>query len=250
MSTSMTIEKLNQMRLYGMANAFQAAIETGGATHTDPSEFVAYLVQSEWDDKHIRRTQRLTRAARFRSDALLSEIDWSVQRGLDKTIMMRLAEGAFIREHRTVVLTGPTGVGKSFVAQALGTYACECGYLTAYFNCTKLFPLLKEKRLEGSYGALISKLCKTDLLILDDFGLLRFDAQDRLSLLEIVEDRYNKSALIVSSQLPVSEWHNVIGDPTIADAICDRIVHKSIRIEMTGLSMRAKEDPGSCMKSA
>ncbi len=248
---SVAIEKLTQMRLYGMANALRAGIETGGVAHTDPLEFVSYLVQSEWEDKHARRTQRLSRAARFRTDALLSEIDWTVQRGLDKTVVMKLAEGAFVREHRTVILTGATGVGKSFVAQALGSHACESGYTTAYFNCTKLFPLLREKRIDGSYNPFITKLAKTHLLILDDFGLLRFDAQDRLSLLEIVEDRYNKSALIVASQLPVTEWHSVIGDPTIADAVCDRIVHKAIRIEMSGPSMRAKDDKQlSCTKSA
>jgi DNA replication protein DnaC len=247
---SMTIEKLTQMKLYGMANALKAGIETGGITNTDPLEFISYLIQSEWEDKHARRTQRLSRAARFRTEALLSEIDWTAQRGLDKTVIMKLAEGAFIREHRTVVLTGPTGVGKSFVAQALGSHACDCGYTTAYFNCSKLFPLLREKRIDGSYSPYVTRLAKTHLLILDDFGLLRFDAQDRLSLLEIIEDRYNKSALIVSSQLPVADWHSVIGDPTIADAVCDRIVHKAIRIEMSGLSMRAKDNLPSCTKSA
>jgi DNA replication protein DnaC len=250
MSSNITIEKLNQMKLYGMANALRAAIETGGMTHTDAGEFVSYLVQSEWDDKHMRRTQRLTRAARFRSDALLSEIDWTTNRGLDRTVLTRLAEGSFIREHRTVILTGPTGVGKSFVAQALGTHACDCGFVTAYFNCTKLFPLLKERRIDGSYPAFVTKLGKTHLLILDDFGLLHLDVQDRLGLLELVEDRYGKAALIVTSQFPVSEWHSIIGDPTIADAICDRIVHKSIRIEMSGPSMRAKDSAQACAKSA
>ena len=246
----MTIEKLNQMRLYGMANALKAAIESGMIAHTGPTEFAAHLVQSEWDDKHVRRTQRLTRSARFRSEAILSEIDWKINRGLDKAVMMKLSEGSFIREHRTIVITGPTGVGKSFVAQALGTHACECGFTTGYYNCTKLFPMLKEKRLAGTYGMFITRLSKMHLLILDDFGLMRLDSQDRLSLLEIVEDRYGKAALILSSQLPVSEWHSVIGDPTIADAICDRIVHKSIRIELSGPSMRSIDDHQDCMKSA
>jgi DNA replication protein len=243
MEATATIEKLNNMKLYGMAQAMRAAIESGASRNSTPEEFLAHLVESEWEDKHQRRTTRLMRCARFRSEALLGEIDWSVQRGLDKALILKLSDCGFVREHRTIIITGPTGVGKSFLAQALGLQSCDIGYNTQYFNCAKLFPLLKEKRLDGSYARFVGLAAKADLLVLDDFGLMRLDAQDRLSLLEIIEDRYARGATIFTSQLPVAGWHEIIGDQTIADAICDRMVHKAIRIELTGISMRTKYAP-------
>ena len=229
------------MKLYGMADAYRAAMETGADRSQAVNELLARLVEAEWQDKHVRRTQRLARSARFRSESALSDIDWLANRNLDRAVITSLAECRFIAEKRTVIVTGPTGVGKSFVAQALGTQACEVGFATAYWNCTKLFPALKEKQRDGAYARFISLLAKTPLLILDDFGLARLDANDRLALLEIAEDRYNKAATIVTSQLPVSAWHEIIGDQTIADAICDRFVHRAIRLEMSGQSMRARQ---------
>ena len=241
MNDGATIEKMRQMKLYGMADAYRAALETGADRSQAVNELLASLIESEWQDKHDRRTQRLARTARFRCESALSDVDWIANRNLDRAVIMNLAECRFITEKRTVIVTGPTGVGKSFIAQALGTQACDSGFATSYWNCNKLFPALKEKQRDGSYARFIALLAKTPLLILDDFGLARLDASDRLALLEIAEDRYNKVATIVTSQLPVSAWHEVIGDQTIADATCDRFVHRAIRIEMSGQSMRARE---------
>jgi DNA replication protein DnaC len=234
------MEMMRQMKLYGMADAYRAAIETGSDRSQTVNELVARLVDAEWQDKHARRTHRLARQAKFRSESAIADIDWLANRNLDRAVIMTLAECRFVFEKRTVIITGPTGVGKSFIAQALGTQACDAGYATSYWNCNKLFPALKEKQREGSYGRFIAALAKVPLLVLDDFGLARLDTQDRLSLLEILEDRYNKSATIMTSQLPVASWYEIIGDQTIADAICDRVVHRAIRIELTGQSMRAR----------
>jgi len=253
MNDSMTIEKMSQMKLYGMASALRTALETGLERYSSPQEFVSHLIESEWDDKHQRRTQRLSRAAQFRSQSFLSELDWTVNRGLDKALLLKLSECRFVREKRTIIITGPTGVGKSFVAQALGSQSCDLAYRTRYCNCNKLFPLLREKRHDGTYAKFMADLAKANLLILDDFGLMHMDGQDRLSLLELVEDRYAKASTIITSQLPVAQWYEVIGDPTISDAVCDRLVHGAVRIEMQGESMRAvrsKADQGTCSNSA
>ena len=253
MNNGMTIEKLSQMKLYGMAEALRAAMETGADRNSGVQEFIAHLVESEWEDKHQRRTQRLTRAAQFRSQALLSELDWTVNRGLDKTLLLKLSDCRFVHEKKTIIITGPTGVGKSFLAQALGSQCCDLAFRTRYCNCNKLFPLLKEKRMDGSYARFMSELAKTNLLVLDDFGLMHLDGHDRLSLLEIVEDRYAKSATIITSQIPVAQWYEIIGDPTISDAVCDRIIHGAIRIEMQGPSMRSeisRREESACLNSA
>jgi DNA replication protein DnaC len=235
--------KLGGMRLYGMAGALQAALETGSATEA-AQELVARLVEAEWEDKHQRRTERLVRMARFRTGAYLSDMDWATDRNLDRNLIAKLADGRFVKENRSVLITGPTGVGKSFVAQALGSQACELGYSTVYWNCTKLFPVLREKHRDGSNGRFMKGLAKASLLILDDFGLARMETQERMGFLEIVEDRHGRGGTIVTSQLPVAAWHEIIGDKTIADAVCDRLIHRSIRIELKGTSLRARE-PGS-----
>jgi DNA replication protein DnaC len=150
MNEHATIEKLQGMKLYGMAGAFKAAVETGADRSMSVTDLLAQLVDAEWEDKHHRRTDRLARAARFRAVSTVSDIDWLANRNLDKSLVMRLADCRFITEKKTVIVTGSTGVGKSFLAQALGTKTCEMGFATAYWNCAKLFPLLKEQRREGS----------------------------------------------------------------------------------------------------
>jgi len=201
-------------------------------------EMVAHLVDAEWDDRQNRRLQRLLQAAKFRYSACVEEIDFGLKRNLDRNQMLRLSDCAWIERHQNLIFSGPTGVGKSFLATALGHQGCLYGYKTGYYSCAKLFEYLALCRLEGSYLKELRRMGKQELVILDDFGLEAFDTAKRLSLLEILEDRHGRKSTIVVSQIPVDRWHQIIGDETIADAICDRIIHTAHRIELKGESVR------------
>lgn len=238
MNNQATLEKITQLRLWGIRNAFQAFIDSAAQMTND--EFLAHLIEAEWIDRHNRRIERLIRNARFRYSAHPSELEYGVDRGLDKNLMLRLSDCSFIKNKENIILTGPTGVGKSFVASALGHRACMIGYKTIYFNTQKLFALLKAALADGSYFKLIAKIEKQQLLILDDFGLQSLDSHNRQALMEIIEDRHNKHSTIVVSQLPTNKWHRVIGESAIADAILDRLVHSAHRIELKGESWRKK----------
>ena len=235
-----TLNKLEQMRLNGMARAFRATMETGVKHSFTPDELVSHLVDTEWDDRHNRKLARLLKAAQFRYRAGFEEIDFASTRNLKKNTLLRLSEKGWIEAHQNVLLTGPTGVGKSFIASALGQQACMHGFKTVYYACSKLFKQLKLAKADGSYLKRLLRIQKQDLFILDDFGLEPFDAVSRMALLEILEDRIGRRSTVIVSQIPITMWHQVIGDPTIADAICDRIVHSSHRIELKGESMRKK----------
>ena len=233
-----TLQKLEQMRLHGMSRAFRGAMESGAKNHFTPDELLSHVVDAEWDDRHNRRLQRLLKAARLRYPAGFEEIDFALNRNLDKNQLLRLSDCRWVEEHQDVIVSGPCGSGKSFLACALGTQACLYGYRVGYYAASKLFGQLKLSRADGSYLKELGRIQKQALIILDDFGLQSLDAPSRLSLLEILEDRYGRASSIVVSQLPVSAWHETIGDPTIADAICDRIVHGAHRIELKGESVR------------
>jgi DNA replication protein DnaC len=234
-----TIEKMKEMRLYGMVRAMASAIDMGLKDIT-PDEFVAHLVDAEYDDRYNRRLLRLIKNAKFRYRAQIEDIDFSLSRGLDKNMFLRFSDCGFVKSKKNIIVTGPTGVGKSFIASALGNQACIYGYRTLYFNTQKLFSSLKLAKDDGSYISHIKKIDKADLLLLDDFGLQKLDTASRLILLEILEDRHGLSSTIITSQFPVASWHEIIGDPTIADAICDRMVNSSYRIELGGESVRKK----------
>ncbi len=250
MNNGATLEKMRLLKLHGMERAFKALIETTHARTLTHDELMAHVVDAEWDDRTNRKTRRLISAAAFRSRAAFSEVDFSIDRGLDKNAFLRLSDCTWILAGKSVIISGPTGAGKSYLAQSLGTQACMFGHRTLYFNCGKLFPLLRQKRGEGSYQRFVARIARTPLLILDDFGLAPLEAQDRLALLELIEDRYGRAATIIATQIPVAQWFNVIGDPTLADAICDRIVPQAIRLSLSGKSMRAiqcrQERPEAC----
>ena len=233
-----TLRKLEEMRLHGMARAFRATMETTVKNSFTPDELLSHLVDTEWDDRHDRKLTRLIKAARFRYRASFEEIDFGLARNIDKNVFLRLSDKRWIDTHQNVLLTGPTGVGKSFLASALGHQACMNGFRTGYYSCSKLFTYLKLARADGSYLKALERIQRQSLFILDDLGLEPFDAESRMALLEILEDRLGRRSSIIVSQIPVSKWHQVIGDPTIADAICDRIIHSSHRIELKGDSLR------------
>lgn len=248
MNNNQTIDKMKQMKLYGMARAMESALDMGLADIT-LDEFIAHLVDAEYDDRHNRRLSRLIKNAKFRYTASFEEIDFNAERNLSKNMFLRFSDCSFIKDRKNIIITGPTGTGKSFAASALGNQACVYGYRTLYFNAQKLFSALKLAKADGSYISRVQKIEKASLIILDDFGLQKLDTASRLIFLEILEDRHGLSSTVITSQLPVASWHEIIGDATIADAICDRIINTSYRIELKGGSLRKKYGKEDGMKS-
>lgn len=235
-----TLTKMKQMKLYGMHGAFRTAIETGKTNDYTLDQFVSMLTDAEWDDKNNRKIARLIKNARFRYKSSIENIVYDETRNIDRNLILRLAECDFIEKTENILITGSTGVGKSYLATAIGYQACINGYRVMYHNTTKLFSKLKMAKADGSYLKELAKIERHHLVILDDFGLQPLDSQNRIALLEIIEDRHNKGTLMVTSQVPVKSWYEIIGEKTIADAILDRLIHQSHRIELSGESMRKK----------
>jgi len=235
-----TLQKLKQMKFYGMYDAFKSAIETGRLSGYTIDQFISHLVESESDDRHNRRIERTIKNARFRYKSQMENLIFSEKRTLDKDYIHRLTEFNFINKSENILITGSTGVGKSYLSSAIGHQACIEGYRVLYFNTNKVLAKLKMAKADGSYLKEIAKIERHQLIIFDDFGLQMLDKQNRMTLLEIIEDRHEKGAAIFTSQLPVNEWYEIIGEKTIADAIMDRLVHNAHRIELTGESMRRK----------
>lgn len=234
-----TLERMKQMRLFGMHRTFTTSLEQPAEQLTS-DEVVAMLIDSEWDDRHNRAIERSLRNAHFRYKATIEELDYSAERGLDKNLLYRLADGEFINRKENVLITGSTGTGKSFIASAIGHQACQSGFKVLYANATKLFAQLKMAKADGSSIKELAKIERQDLLILDDFGIQPLDQQSRASLLDIIEDRHGKRSTIITAQVPVKQWYDLINEKTVADAIMDRIVHNAQRIELKGESLRRK----------
>jgi len=240
--TQETLEKIKKLRLLGMARAYETSLENDTLAHLSADELITMLVESEWDDRLNRNIERRLRNARFRYQSCMESIDYQADRNLDRNQLMRFAECNFIRKKENIIITGSTGIGKSYLATAIGHQACTLGFKVYYANINKLFSRLKMGKADGSYTREIARIERQDLLIIDDFGLFPIDNQNRSVLMEIVEDRHKKASMIITSQLPVSCWYEVIGDKTIADAVLDRIVHDAHRIELKGESLRKTRD--------
>ena len=236
--TQETLEKLKKLKLLGMARAYQTSLENDKLLELSADELINMLVEAECDDRLNRNIERRLRNAKFRYQSNIENVDFGADRNLDKNQMMRFAECTYIKKHENILITGSTGIGKSHLATALGHQACTLGFKVFYANLAKLFSKLKMGKADGSYIREILRIERQDLLILDDFGLQPMDSQNRSALMEIIEDRHKKASMIITSQLPVNCWHEVIGEKTIADAILDRIVHDAHRIELNGESMR------------
>ncbi len=235
-----TLTKMKQMKLYGMHSVFKTAVETGKSDNYTLDQFVSMIIDAEWDDKNNRKIARSIKNAKFHYKASIESIVYKDSRNIDQTKLLRLAECEFINKKENVLITGSTGAGKSYIATALGYQACIEGYKVMYFNTTKLFSGLKMAKADGSYLKVLTKIARQNLIILDDFGLQPLDSQNRIALLEIIEDRNDRGSVIVTSQVPVQSWYETIGEKTIADAILDRLIHGANRIELKGESMRKK----------
>ena len=233
-----TLDKMRQMRLLGMYNAFKISMESFKTESMTTDQFVAWLVSNEWDDRCNRMIERLIKQASFRYKASLEEVDYSLERGLERNLLERLAELSFVKESRDLFITGSSGTGKSYIATALGYRACQKGMKVLYANTARLMGQLKMAKAKGTILQELKKIERADLLVLDDFGIHPPDAGGRMNLMDIVEDRYGKKSTLITSRVPVKDWYDIIGEKTIADAVLDRIVHQAIRIELHGDSIR------------
>lgn len=238
MNNNQTIEQLKHMRLYAMADLHLQHIKNNQLNETTPDEYLSLLVEHEWENRQNLKINRLLQQAYFKQTASIADINYAASRNLEKNMFSRLATLDFVKRHENIICTGASGVGKSYLAQALGHQACMMGYKVSYFNTARLFTKLKLAKVDGTYLKELQKLQKINLLILDDFGLQAFDNHAREFLMDIIEDRFDKSSTIVASQIPVSVWYDIIGEGTIADAILDRIVNSSHRIDLKGESLR------------
>jgi len=242
MLTQPTLEQLNELRLHALAQAWQAQHEDPSTDDLSFDERLALLVEAEWMDRQNKRLGRLLREAKLRiAGACLEDIEYAKERKLDRALMRQLATGRWIESHQAVVITGATGVGKTYIACALAQQACRRGHRVLYRRMPRLFDELALARADGTYAKLLARFARTDVLVLDDWGLAPVQDVERRDLLEIMEDRHGLRATIWTSQLPVAQWHDHLGDPTVADAICDRLLHNAHRIVLQGPSRRKEE---------
>lgn len=240
-----TIGALQQLKLFGMARGLGERLESAQHAELSHAEFVGLLAQDEKTFRDNQRLKRLLKNARLRQQAALEDLDYQHPRGLNKQVMLELSSTAWIAAKRNVLLAGPTGLGKSWIACALGNMAARGGYGVFYVRAPRLFESLEQARGEGSQLKALGRLAKTQLLIIDDFLLTPMSAQERKDFLEIIEDRHGVSATVITSQCPIRDWHQAIGDATLADAICDRLLHNACKIELKGPSLRKEKGKSS-----
>ena len=241
MLTHPIMEKLEIMKFYGMRKAFEEQLQMADIEKLSFEERFGLIVEREKTEREDRRLKTRLRKARLRLAASIEDIDFNHPRGLDKELILSLASCQWIKAHHNIFITGPTGVGKTYLACALAQKACREGHSALYLRLPKLFADLGLAKGDGRYSKLLSGLAKTNLLVLDDWGLSKLNKEQQRDFLEIIEDRYELQSTVITSQLPVSHWHEIIGDPTMADAILDRMVHNAYKIDLKGGSMRKKK---------
>ncbi|AQX00501.1 IS21-like element helper ATPase IstB [Elizabethkingia anophelis] len=232
--------ELTKLKLTGMAQCLKTMEETRSIYELSFKDGMELMLQSEKDQRETNRYNRLIKNAAFRYHVYMEELHFDTARGLEQSKVLSLATGGYLRHGEAILITGAAGCGKSFLASALGNQACRQGYSVAYFNMQKLMLRLKMARAEGIILRMFEKLAKTDLIIIDDFGMAAMDQQLQLDFMEIIEDRHARKATIIVSQLPVNNWFDIFEDQTLADALIDRIIHTSYRFELKGESLRKK----------
>jgi len=240
MLTHPTLDKLHTLRLTGMAQAYEQQLRMPDIETLSTEERLGMMVDCEVTERESRRLKTRLKRAKLRHDAAIEDIDYRHPRGLDKSLMTKLATSDWIRQHHNILITGPTGIGKSWLACALGHKACRDGLNVLYSRVPRFFRELTLAKGDGRYLKLMNSLAKTDLLILDDLGTSTLKDEHRRDLLEILDDRYGVQSTVVTSQFPVENWHELIADPTLADAILDRLVHNAYKINLKGDSMRKR----------
>lgn len=238
MDINLTLEKLGKMRLQGFEKAYREITENAQQEKFTTDELIAHLVDAEFDDKYNKKLSRLIKQAKFKQQASLEQINYSHQRGLDKNYLLRLQNCDWIKKSRDLLITGSTGVGKSFIASALGFQACVHEFKVMYITANKLFDKLLLAKADGTYFKYIDAISRTQLFIIDDFGLKKLDSKQCTMMLDIIDDRHGRCSTIITSQLPVKSWYDCFVEPTIADAILDRLTNGSYRIDLQGESMR------------
>lgn len=238
MLNEQTVAVLNSMKLFGMAQSLPQRLADPKQAELSHSEFAALLTQDEKMHRDNRRLARLLKNAKLKQQAAVEDIDYRHPRGLVRQAMMELANGAWIEAGRNVLITGPTGVGKSYIACALGNLAARAGHPVLYARAPRLFESLHQARGDGSHLKALTRMGKVQVLIIDDFLITPLAVAERKDFLEIIEDRYASTATVITSQCPLKDWHEAIGDPTLADAICDRLMHNAYKFELRGESIR------------
>lgn len=239
MITEETLNKLGMMKLHGMESALRSWIEkTAHASELTPLELVGMLVDAEYTHRENKKLSGRLRTARFREQACVEEIDWKHSRGVARSQVMELVGGQWLRLKQNVIVTGPTGIGKTFLSCALGNKFCRDGNTVMFRRASRLFDELKQARGDGTYHGVLKRIAKAQLLVIDDFGLEPLDPEARHDLLEILEDRYGVSSTLVTSQLPTDKWHALLKENNQADSILDRLIHNARRLNLTGESLR------------
>ena len=241
MNTQITLNHLAQLKLHGMARAYEAVLSMPLQDQPSINQFIARLAEAELQDRTQKRTEMFLLQSKLRYNAVLEQVHCNPSRNLTQEKLMMLADCSFIERAENLLITGSTGCGKSYLACAIGRQACSFGYRTLYFGLNRFLERISNSRLDGSFIKLLNQIEKTHLIIFDDFGLHPMDGATRLALLQILEDRYGKKSVIMTSQLPVTKWHEYIGESTIADAIMDRLAVNAHRIDLKGESLRKKK---------